>query len=116
MRLSKIDQSFQSRGNQVDSAILVLVCLSIILIGVQIAALQKRASALSRIEAKLDLLMKAGGIAYDPFADLPPPVVEALRAGEKIRAIKCYREATGAGLKEAKEFIEEAQRRAGLSR
>ena len=70
---------------------------------------------LSRIEAKLDLLLKnAGSRVEDPFADLPPPVVEALRAGNKIEAIKRYREATGAGLKEAKEFVEEVQRRVGF--
>jgi ribosomal protein L7/L12 len=116
MRFNEIGKSLQSQGDPVDSAILAFVCLGIALISVltaQTAALQKRASALSRIEAKLDLLLKNAGIGYDAFADLPPPVVEALRAGEKFRAIKCYREATGAGLKEAKEFIEEAQRRAG---
>jgi ribosomal protein L7/L12 len=32
-------------------------------------------------------------------------------AGKKIRAIKYYREATGVGLKEAKDFVEEVQRR-----
>ncbi len=33
-------------------------------------------------------------------------IVEALYAGQKIQAIKDYREATGAGLKESKEFID----------
>jgi ribosomal protein L7/L12 len=42
-------------------------------------------------------------------------IVEALRANRKIEAIKLYRQATGVGLKEAKEFIEEVQRRAGMS-
>jgi ribosomal protein L7/L12 len=97
--------------------ILLLAIVCVIGVGElrsQIAILQKKASSLSRIEAKLDLLLKDAGIAYEPFADLPPSVVEALRGGEKIQAIKCYREATGAGLKEAKEFIEEVQRRGDL--
>jgi hypothetical protein len=33
---------------------------------------------------------------------------------QKIKAIKLYRQSTGVGLKEAKEFIEEVQRRAGV--
>ena len=37
------------------------------------------------------------------------------RAGNKIQAIKHYREATGVGLKEAKDAVEEFQRRAGLA-
>ncbi len=82
---------------------------------VQISFLRKKVSAISRLEAKLDLLLTDAGIAYDPLADLPPGVMEAVRAGEKIRAIKCYRQATGAGLKESKEFIEEIQARAGLA-
>jgi hypothetical protein len=76
----------------------------------QLARFQGR---LSRLEAKLDLLLKNAGIAFDPVADLPPPVVEALQRGDKIQAIKHYRDATGADLVQAKEFIEEVQRRAG---
>ena len=33
-------------------------------------------------------------------------ITDCLLAGQKIQAIKLYREATGEGLKEAKEFIE----------
>ncbi|MGP0066347.1 MAG: hypothetical protein ACLQGP_22510 [Isosphaeraceae bacterium] len=75
---------------------------------------QQHRSAISRLEAKLDLLLKNAGLDYDPYADLPPSVVDSLRKGEKIEAIKRYREATGADLKTAKEFIEEAQRRSPL--
>jgi hypothetical protein len=72
----------------------------------------QNSSALSRLEAKLDALLKHQGIHFDPFADAPPRVLDALRRGAKIEAIKEYRAATGAGLKEAKEFVEEMQRRA----
>jgi hypothetical protein len=68
--------------------------------------------ALSRVEAKLDALLKHEGIQFDPHADLPPAVLDALRRGRKIEAIKEYRQASGVGLKEAKEYIEELQRRA----
>jgi ribosomal protein L7/L12 len=39
-------------------------------------------------------------------------VIDALRQGKKIDAIKAYRVATGAGLREAREYVEELQRRA----
>ena len=34
-------------------------------------------------------------------------ILDALRAGKKIEAIKLYRESTGQGLKESKDFIDE---------
>ena len=68
--------------------------------------------ALSRLEAKLDVLLKHAGIQFDPYADAPQPVIDALRRGKKIEAIKEYRMATGAGLREAKDYVEELQHRA----
>jgi ribosomal protein L7/L12 len=59
-----------------------------------------------RTEAKVDLLLKHAGITFDPNANVPPGVLEALRAGNKIEAIRQYRQATGVGLKEAKDFVE----------
>lgn len=41
---------------------------------------------------------------------LPPAVVEAMRQGQKIEAIKLLREQTGLGLKEAKQAVERDQR------
>jgi hypothetical protein len=84
------------------------------MVRVSFAGVEKRVGALWRIEAKIDLLLKQAGVEFNPFGILPQAVVEALARGEKIQAIKCYREATGAGLKESKDVIEEAQRRAGV--
>jgi hypothetical protein len=70
-----------------------------------------RLHTLSRIEAKINLLLEHAGIEFDPYKGLPEEVTDAIRRGEKIRAIKLWRAATGAGLREAKEFIEEVQRR-----
>ncbi len=61
---------------------------------------------LFRVEAKLDLLLKHAGLVYDPKAGVPPGVLEALDRGNKIEAIKIYREATGVGLAEGKEYVE----------
>ena len=43
----------------------------------------------------------------------PGTIDDLLRGGQKIEAIKRYREAKVVGLKEAKDFIEEIQRRSG---
>ncbi len=71
----------------------------------------RRCARLARLEAKVDALLAAAGIAFDPMRDVPPAVREALERGETIVAIKRYRETTGVGLKEAKEFVEEVRRR-----
>lgn len=39
--------------------------------------------------------------------ELPVAVIEAAQRGDKIEAIKLYREQTGAGLKEAKDAVED---------
>ena len=78
----------------------------------RLASRERDSRSLSRLEGKLDALLKHQGIRFDPYSDLPPPVLDALRRGKKIEAIKEYRAATGAGLREAKEFVEELQRRA----
>jgi ribosomal protein L7/L12 len=43
----------------------------------------------------------------EPTEEQIREITDALQKGRKIEAIKVYREATGLGLKEAKEFIEE---------
>ena len=60
------------------------------------------------------LVTGQANIEFDPYAHVAPEIVDALRAGEKIKAIKIYRQATGAGLRESKEFVEGVQRRSGL--
>lgn len=98
------------------SAILILCVLAVILIfNMRFASLEKRVFVLRRIDAKIDLLLKHAGIEYDPYKNLPEGVVRALQRGEKISAIKSYREATGVGLKEAKDFVEEVQRQTGTA-
>ena len=80
----------------------------------QISALNKRLTKLSRLDAKLDVLLKHAGLEFDPLENVMQEIIDALKSRKKIQAIRCYREASGVGLKEAKEYIEELQRRAGL--
>ena len=90
----------------------VIVMAAVALLFTRLRAIENQLSGLSRLDAKIDALLKHSGIRFDPYADVPPAVVEALSRGEKIEAIKTYRQARGADLKEAKEFVEEIQRRA----
>jgi hypothetical protein len=80
------------------------------------AAIQNRLQKLWLIETKLDLLLKHADVEFDPYAllSLPRDVVDALLRGEKLMAIKLYREATKSDLTEAKKIIDEVQRRTGI--
>jgi hypothetical protein len=91
----------------------VVAVVLLFLAVVWLSLLLRRTTKLTRIEAKLDLLLQNAGISYDPYKNLPPEVTQALQRGDKVAAIKEYRQATGTDLREAKEFIEEAQRRLG---
>ncbi|WP_433607397.1 ribosomal protein L7/L12 [Dactylosporangium sp. CA-139114] len=71
------------------------------------------ARRLAAIERKLDLIMENLGI-QEPVPDAHPMVLQELQQGRKIQAIKAYREATGVGLKEAKDDVEAIARRYGL--
>jgi ribosomal protein L7/L12 len=74
-------------------------------------------SRISELEDKLQFLYRRLNIDYaDPNADpaLSPQIQEALRRGNKIEAIKIYRELTGVGLAEAKQAIDGIESRLGL--
>jgi ribosomal protein L7/L12 len=96
-----------------DPVALVAVAIGIgaAILFTRLASIERRLNRLSRIDAKLDAVLKNAGIAFDELHDLPPDVREALERGETIEAIKRFRQATGLGLKEAKDAIDEARRR-----
>ncbi|RYF42080.1 MAG: hypothetical protein EOO25_07870, partial [Comamonadaceae bacterium] len=52
---------------------------------------------------------------YNPMAPLPPEVVDALQKGQKIQAIGLMRQLTGAGLREAKEAVDNYQLTSGTT-
>jgi hypothetical protein len=96
------------------SIVILVLFLLLTLLGRRLISMEKRLATLIPIDAKLDLLLKAARLEYDPLGNLPGDVVKALQAGQKIEAIKRYREVMSVSLAEAKSVIEEAQRRAGL--
>jgi len=70
-------------------------------------------SRINELEDKLQFLYRRLNIDYAaPTADpaLAPPIQDALRRGNKIEAIKIYRELTGVGLAEAKDAIDKAEK------
>jgi hypothetical protein len=108
--------AYQSGADKMEMATFgfVLACFAF-LGSVQTLILQqgKRLDALGRLEAKLDLLLGHSGVAYDPFPGVSEDVAAAIRAGNKIEAIKLHRQATGASLAEAKKYVESLQARLG---
>lgn len=72
--------------------------------------ISKLRGQLMRIERKLDLLLEAYGIESEQLPGISDDSAKQIRAlldrGEKINAIREYRALSGAGLKEAKEYIE----------
>jgi ribosomal protein L7/L12 len=100
-------------------AVIAIMTLCVILVigilGKRVSQIEQRIAKVSSMDAKLDLLLRHAGIEYDPYKNLPREVVEAVQSGRKIEAIKRYREATAVSLKQAKDFIEEVQRRGGLA-
>ncbi|GGZ82402.1 hypothetical protein ACFOOM_22515 [Streptomyces echinoruber] len=74
------------------------------------AALETRLSRvdrrIARVERRLDVLLSHLGV---PDQDQDPDlerVRDLVRADRRVEAIKAYREATGAGLREAKEAVD----------
>ena len=100
----------------------IVVWLFVVVIGVNLAAalirlrkVEQRVASLAFANEKLDLLLKTTGVEFDPFSGLPGNVADALRASTtKIDAIVHYRQATNAGLKEAKDVIEAAIKKSGI--
>ena len=62
------------------------------------------------IEKKLDILLEHFGLASDEVEDEFEEVRFLMAQGQKIPAIKLYREIHSVGLKEAKEAVEHLER------
>ena len=89
----------------------VLIGVGLSLLFLRLSSIERRLNRLSRLDAKIDALLKNAGIAFDEFQDVPADVREAIERGQTILAIKRFREAQGGDLKEAKAFVDEIRRR-----
>ncbi len=79
-------------------AILVLVFLSLFARG------GGNSVRLRSVERKLDLILTQLGI--EPDEGLDEQLKQLVRSGQKLEAIKMYRQQAGVGLKEAKDYID----------
>lgn len=67
------------------------------------------------LENRIEFLYRKLNMEYVEEPSLiDPKIVELLRKGNKIEAIKVYREVNDVGLAEAKQAVEEYQARLGL--
>ena len=76
------------------------------------AEIQLLRSRVNELEDRLNFLYHRLNIEYadlDSNPALSPQIQDALRRGNKIEAIKIYRELTGVGLAEAKQAIERGE-------
>ncbi|WP_432840731.1 ribosomal protein L7/L12 [Dactylosporangium sp. CA-092794] len=96
-------------------AVVLLACLFALLVrgAGQGDADREVARRLAVLDRKLDLIMDHLQIR-DPGPEVPAGVLQELVSGRKIQAIKLYREATGAGLKEAKDAVDALAQQRGL--
>lgn len=58
------------------------------------------------LEVKVDALIKHTGIEFDESTLVPVEVHKAIQAGHRLKAIRLYRNITGAGLKESSEVVD----------
>lgn len=95
------------------AVVLVLVLVPLLAASGRRSNVDQQARRLAVVERKLDLIMAHLGIR-EPEPEAPGAVLQELLAGRKIQAIKIYREATGVGLREAKDAVELLARQRGL--
>jgi hypothetical protein len=93
----------------------VFTLIAFVIIGgmlrVSLVDIRRRVRKLEWIDAKLDRLLKEAGIEFDPHKDLPREVLDAVKSGKTITAVRLYRSASGASLGEAMEFVKECRNR-----
>ena len=68
--------------------------------------LDEQRKRLRFLEVKMDALIKHTGIAFDDSTLVPVEVHKAIQAGQRLKAIRLYRQITGAGLKEAADVVD----------
>ncbi|MGW2092364.1 hypothetical protein [Promicromonospora sukumoe] len=91
----------------IPAAILVLLLLLFITVS---GNMSSRAKTTERLERKLDLVIKHLGIEGPAAEGIPPEALaeidRCIWSDRRIEAIKLYRETTGHGLLEAKEWVD----------
>jgi ribosomal protein L7/L12 len=72
----------------------------------QLSSFIDRSSPGCGVEEQLSVLSEKAGVPYEPASkSVPDEVVQLVDRGDRIGAIRKYRELTGCGSEEAKEVI-----------
>lgn len=59
--------------------------------------------------------MPAPAVSAPALPTVPPSVIEELRRGNKIGAIKAYHDSVKCSLKEAKDFVDQLETKLGIA-
>ncbi|MGA5415219.1 hypothetical protein [Streptomyces pseudogriseolus] len=87
-----------------ETAILFLTCVVLLGVASIHTALSRSERRVARVERKLDQVMRHLGLEEEvPRRD---EILALVRDGKQVQAIRLYREATGAGLVEAKQAVD----------
>ena len=71
---------------------------------------QELQTRVATLEAQMQVLLEHLGVGASPDNALERQIIEFIRAGGVIEAVKLYRERTGLGLKEAKDAVDNLRR------
>lgn len=90
-----------------------LLLVSVFILGYSFGRLPSQNSVIrsALLERKMDAIIKALNISFDPYADVPEDILELVRKGERVKAIKRYRKFAKVGLKEACSAIDDIEER-----
>ena len=93
--------------------LILIVGALLLLFSTQQSAKATYDGRIKRLERKIDFLFKELGVTYQPpeREQVSPEVIDLVHQGRKIEAIKLHRERTGVGLKEAKDVVDELERK-----
>lgn len=93
---------------------ILFLVFAVVFLSIACARINERRYAATRqlqeLEQKMDLILNHAGIQLPPPA-ASPVVLSWLQAGMKIQAIKAYREETGVSLRDAKEAVEDLEKK-----
>lgn len=83
----------------------VVLSFSLLVLVIVLIQASKTDSRLTVIENKIDTLLKDNGIVYGENVHVSKEVLAAITLGSRLKAIRLYRQETGANLKQAREVI-----------
>jgi len=63
------------------------------------------------IDNKLDAIIDYLGVEFDPYKNIPHDILQSIKEGNRVKAMKLYRLHTGASLKEARSVIADLEER-----